>query len=130
MTSSRKISQPPGSALLDPKSQPALFSLEESESHYLVALDIPTIPAEETEILSRKNELVVEGISARDQLRAKQIFFRCRPKGKGIKASYKDGILWLLLPKSGLSTLPQPAEKFKLRGSYERMDHRRRSIRG
>ncbi|MFZ3231002.1 MAG: Hsp20/alpha crystallin family protein [Pseudobdellovibrio sp.] len=80
--------------------QMALFSIEEMKSHYLLELDIPTIHSCETEILSKQYELTVEGKSTDDSTLGKQVFFRCRPFGQGIKASYKDGVLQLRLPKN------------------------------
>lgn len=77
----------------------AMFSLEESMSHYLVSIDIPTIPAAETEILCKRNELIVEGKGVESPTDQKQTYFRCRSNGRGIRASYQDGVLWLLLPK-------------------------------
>lgn len=71
--------------------QAPLFSLEESDSYYMVALDLPSLPSE-AEIFTDKRELVVEG-------KENQLFFRCRPQGQAIRASYQDGRLWLLLPK-------------------------------
>lgn len=75
-----------------------LFSIEEVDSHYLLAVDVPSIPAADTEIYSKRNVLIVEGESLEDQS-MKQIFFQCRAQGKGIKAQYQNGVLWLLLPK-------------------------------
>lgn len=76
---------------------PAMFSLAESESHYLVVVDIPTIPAQATKILTSKGQLTVEGQSENSNER--QTIFRMFPQGKGIKTVYLNGILYLLLPK-------------------------------
>jgi HSP20 family molecular chaperone IbpA len=83
------------------QNDPALFSLAEVNSHYIVAVDLPTIPSPATRILSTKNQLTVESRSNdSDQV---QTIFRLLPKGKGIKTIYKDGVLWLFLPKSKTS---------------------------
>ena len=76
---------------------PAMFSLAESDSHYLVAVDLPTIPTLGTEILSSKGEITVEGKSENSQ--EKQTIFKMFPQGKGIKTVYMNGVLYLLLPK-------------------------------
>jgi hypothetical protein len=75
----------------------AMFSLCESESHYLVALDIPTIPSVHTEIAVCKGQLRVESQS--EKTHEKQTIFKMRPNGSGIETVYMDGILYLLLPK-------------------------------
>ncbi len=85
----------------------AMFSLDESTSHYLVAVDIPTIPAAATQILSTKEGLVIESL-ANDQ-HTKQTIFRWQPKGKGIKATYENGVLWLLLPKESSAAVTSEA---------------------
>ena len=79
------------------QTDPAMFSLAESDSHYLVAVDIPTIPMHGTEILTSKGQLTVEGQSENSHER--QTILRMFPQGKGIKTVYMNGILYLLLPK-------------------------------
>jgi len=74
-----------------------MFSLAESETYYLVAVDIPTIPTLHTEISTTQGELTVEGQSETSNER--QTIFRMFPQGKSIKTAYMDGILYLLLPK-------------------------------
>lgn len=75
----------------------AMFSLSESEHHYWIAVDIPTLPTCETEILRTRDELIVEGLMRGSE--EKQTVFRCLPNGRGLKAAYKEGVLWILLPK-------------------------------
>ena len=87
---------------------PAMFSLAESDSHYLVAVDIPTIPAQGTEILTSKGQLTVEGQSENSHER--QTIFRMMPQGKGIKTVYVNGILYLLLPKTKIEMPSRPRE--------------------
>jgi hypothetical protein len=91
----------------------SLFSLKETSSHYFISLDLPTMPAVNTEILSkvgeRRNdlsELIVQG-QCTDALphSKKQTFFRCLSQKDGIQAIYKDGILWVLLSKDDLHSL-------------------------
>ncbi len=77
---------------------PAMFSLEESDSYYLVAVDIPSIPAQGSEIFLSQGQLTVESRSEDSQER--QTIFRMMPQGKGIKTVYMNGILYLLLPKT------------------------------
>jgi hypothetical protein len=84
-----------------------MFSLEESDSYYLVAVDIPNIPSLSTEILTSKGELTIEGQSTESN--EPQTVLRLLPKGKNIKTIYKDGVLWLLLPKFKVESLSQPA---------------------
>lgn len=85
---------------LDNENPKALFSLEESKSFYWIAVDMPGL-SDKTEIVAQNNELLVRG---------EQTFFRCRTKDKKIKASYQNGVLWLLLPKL------QP--KLQMEGEY------------
>ncbi len=80
---------------------PAMFSLAESELDYVVAVDIPTIPAWATEISSCNGELTVEGESQDSHER--QTIFRMFSQGKGIKAAYMKGVLYLVLPKTQVS---------------------------
>lgn len=75
----------------------AMFSVDEAESHYLISLDIPTIPSLAVQVLRTKDALLVEGMFADSG--QMQTVFQCRPQGKGIQASYKNGVLWLMLPK-------------------------------
>jgi HSP20 family molecular chaperone IbpA len=75
----------------------AMFSLAESDSHYLVAVDIPTIPTTGAEILTSRGQLTVEGQS--EDSHERQTIFRMFPQGKGIKTVYLSGVLYLLLPK-------------------------------
>lgn len=75
---------------IDNENPKALFSLEESKSFYRIAVDMPGL-SDKTEIVTQNNELLVSG--------GEQTFFRCRTKDKKIKASYQNGVLWLLLPK-------------------------------
>lgn len=76
----------------------AMFSVLESDFHYWIAVDLPTLPSTATEIVRSKEGLTVEGRMG--DIGQKQAVFRCLPKGRGIKATYIDGVLWLLLPKS------------------------------
>ncbi len=85
-----------------------MFSLAESDSHYLVAVDIPTIPALETEILASNGQLTVEGQSENSLER--QTIFRMMPQGKGIKTVYMNGILYLLLPKTKIEMPSRPRQ--------------------
>tara|TARA_B110001454_G_C12723220_1_gene435919 strand:+ start:4844 stop:5257 length:414 start_codon:yes stop_codon:yes gene_type:complete len=91
------------------KKNPALFSLAEIDTHYLVAVDIPSIPAIATQIVTTKKQLLIE--SQKDNSGTKEVIFRAVPRGKGIKTIYLNGVLYLLLPKFGnqhlnLQTLP------------------------
>ncbi|MGE0633896.1 MAG: hypothetical protein AB7O96_15885 [Pseudobdellovibrionaceae bacterium] len=85
---------------------PAMFSLVEFDSHYMVAVDLPTIPMSQPEILKTKNQLTVESHS--DNPEKDQTILRLLQKGSGIKSIYKDGVLWLVLPKV---TIEQPLLK-------------------
>lgn len=73
----------------------------ESDSHYLLAVDVPTLPLLQTEILRTENELVIEG-SLLGSVN-KQTFLHMYAANNGINTIYKDGILWLLLPKNQIS---------------------------
>lgn len=84
----------------------AVFSLEESESYYLVSIDIPIISATGTKILTKKNEILIEG-NENNIAKEKKTFFRCHSQSGGMKAAYQDGMLWLLLPK--IQALPKGA---------------------
>ena len=81
---------------------PAMFSLVELDSYYMLAIDLPTIPTLATEIITTKNQMTVEGKSENSE--ENQTIFRFLPKGKDIKTIYKDGVLWLLLPKFKLES--------------------------
>ncbi len=80
--------------VLDNENPKALFSLDESKSFYWIAVDLPAF-SDKTEIVAQRNELVVKG---------EQTFFRCRTQNKKIKASYQNGVLWLLLPKTEMES--------------------------
>lgn len=80
------------------KPNPPLFSLIESDSHYMVAVDLPSLPSHDNEVYVTKDELFVAGTV--DGQIDQQKIFSCIPHGKGISATYKDGILWLSLPKA------------------------------
>jgi hypothetical protein len=86
---------------------PAMFSLAELDSHYVVAVDIPTIPLLSPEILTSKGELTLEGESTESH--EPQTVLRLLPKGKNIKTVYKNGVLWLLLPKFNVKSLTEQA---------------------
>lgn len=85
---------------------PAMFSLVELDSHYIVAIDLPTIPSLSPEVFTSKGELTIEGQSI--ETHESQTVLRLLPKGKNIKTIYKDGIIWLLLPKFKVGALNMP----------------------
>lgn len=86
---------------------PAIFSLAELDSHYVVAVDLPTIQALSPEIFTSKSELTIEGQSIESH--EPQTLLRLIPRGKNIKTIYKDGVLWLLLPKFKVESLATSA---------------------
>ena len=76
----------------------AMFSLTETETQYLVAVDIPSIPSLDTEIVATRSQLSIEGYAENSD--HKQTVFKLLPKGKLIKSVYQNGVLWLILPKT------------------------------
>ena len=80
----------------------ATFSLTESDSYYIMAVDIPSIQSQGTEIITRKNQLCLETKTGPSS--AKQTLFKLNSNGRGIKSVYKNGIMWLLLPKNNIAT--------------------------
>lgn len=77
---------------------PPLFLIEETPTHYLVAIDIPSLPAEEVRIREQKKELFVEGIPYSSFLQ-KKTYFQFHSKSRSCRTLYKDGVLWLIMPK-------------------------------
>lgn len=83
---------------------PPMFFVKELDLHYVVALDIPTIPSLSPEIFTSKGELTVESQSR--EYHEPQTILRLLPRGKSIKTIYEGGVLWLLLPKFIADSLP------------------------
>jgi len=79
-----------------------LFSVVESETHYIVALDLPALPSTENEITANPEEIQVRGKF--DGQTQKQAMLSCILSGRGAHAFYKDGMICLSLPKTLDST--------------------------
>lgn len=85
-----------------------VFSLTESDAYYLAVVDIPKIPTSNAETLTVKNQLILEISSG--TLRNKKTIFKLLPLSQEIKTTYKDGMLWLLLPKTKLEPTTKPIQ--------------------
>lgn len=75
------------------------FLLEETPDFYLVAIDIPSLPAQHPKVLTKEGTLSVEGESIR-VADGRQIYFQFHSTTKASQTVYKDGVLWLVLPKN------------------------------
>lgn len=75
-----------------------LFLVEETPKYYLVAIDIPSLPAGEVCIREQKKELFVEGIPCGSFLQ-KKTYFQFHSESRMCQTVYKDGFLWLVMPK-------------------------------
>lgn len=94
----------------------------ETESGYLIALDLPGIKREALEIDIDDNRLLVKGTRVVDESKTRR---RERPRGKFVRsftvpvsvdqnkidADYKDGVLQIRLPKRG----EQKAQKIEVK---------------
>jgi hypothetical protein len=87
-----------------------VFELVETDSHYLLTLDLPSAPVQGAEIELQGNELRVlmnSGPAADVEGGGDPgVLFRCKTLGKRVKAVYYRGALWLSLPKAGPSLAP------------------------
>ncbi len=88
---------------------PAMFSLEETESYYILALDIPTIPAVDTQVFTSKFKINVDCRSENPQ--GRQTLFRMFSRNEEIRSLYINGVLYLFLPKNKKS---QPIRMIKV----------------
>ena len=75
-----------------------LFLVEETSNHYLIAIDIPSLPTREVRIREKKNEIFVEGIPLPSFLK-KKTYFQFKSEARTCRTIYKDGVLWLVMPK-------------------------------
>lgn len=75
-----------------------LFSVRETPSHYLVAVDLPNLSTDEMYIREKNKNIYVEGINKNEPTR-KQTYFYFHPESKNCQTIYQDGILWLAMPK-------------------------------
>jgi hypothetical protein len=78
-----------------------LFDIQESDSHYLLAVDLPSLPPLGTSNEASSKELkVTTGHWFADSQSPGHTLLRCLTDRKsGIQAKYQNGILWLMLPK-------------------------------
>ena len=84
---------------------PALFTLVETDTNYLVAIDIPNLPTEHSAIIQDRNQLTVESACANSI--QNQIAFRWISHNHNVEIACKDGLLWLVLPKTNLANVIQ-----------------------
>lgn len=75
-----------------------VFDLQESENHYVIAIDLPSAPISGTEIEVRDDLLQVL-MNCQSEVEKRNILFRCQSKRNVIRAKYQNGVLWVLLPK-------------------------------
>jgi hypothetical protein len=75
-----------------------LFLVEETPTHYLVAIDIPSLPAEEVRIRGKNKDLFVEGRPISEFLQNKT-YMQFHAMTKACRTIYQEGILWLVMPK-------------------------------
>lgn len=88
-----------------PSRQAAGYELEENEEHYLLTLETPGIPKEGLKIEVAGQHLTIEGERARaGKLNPRQFSWSFKlPEGvdaSRIEADYRDGVLWLAIPKA------------------------------
>lgn len=79
------------------KSNPSLFSIIESDDHYLLSIDLPTLPTEKAEVFCNSRELLIEGVVK--GCPGLQKIFDFRSAHGSVEAIYNNGVLYLALPK-------------------------------
>jgi HSP20 family molecular chaperone IbpA len=79
-----------------------LFDIQESDSHYLLAVDLPSLPPLGTSVEVKGDELkVLTGQKSAMNDMIENTILRCRSgHHSGIRAQYRDGVLWIMLPKN------------------------------
>jgi HSP20 family molecular chaperone IbpA len=87
------------SAFTDQETVFSHVNIQETATEYLIAIDLPSFPAEDLEILKTQNGICIEGRFPKTQKRQK--ILQCQTRGPGIKAIYLDGQIWLKFPKQG-----------------------------
>ncbi len=75
----------------------AMLSVADSKYLYILALDLPTIPLRQMQIEKLRGQLKVEG-ELENSLKRRTLL-KISDKANGIKTVYKNGVLYLLLPK-------------------------------
>lgn len=79
-------------------SHPPLFALTESKTHFVIAIDLPSMKIEKTEITSAPDELTISARWPNEGDRT-EVFKMCTDN-HNIRPVYLNGVLWLLLPKN------------------------------
>jgi HSP20 family protein len=94
--------------------------INETEEHFLISLDLPGLRAEDIKISAANSELVIAGERKREQRAEKfERRFSLPPTvdSAAIEASYENGVLDLLLPKTA-ATKPRQIEIKSGKGGF------------
>jgi len=75
----------------------ALFSIIEHQGYYLLAVDLPSLHVSHPRIFRFRNSLRVEQDVANPEVH--ESIFRMLLKDAKFRSIYKNGVLWVLLPK-------------------------------
>lgn len=81
----------------DSNVKPPVFDLVETDSHYLLSIDLPSGAVRAPEIEVRGPELRVTSEPAPGE--EPITYFHCLTQGRKLRAVYYQGALWLSLPK-------------------------------
>ena len=78
----------------------SLFDINETQSHYLISFDMPTVLGNQVKVTLSDTELVLQGSGERGRPRRNpSISLKVNSTGQVITARYDNGILVLALPK-------------------------------
>lgn len=75
-----------------------VFSIKETETHYLIAMDIPGLPVNEARIREENKSVYVECMPDKRSSQ-KKTYLESHFKNKACQTIYQEGILWLAMPK-------------------------------
>lgn len=92
-----------------PETHP-LFDLIETDTHYLLSIDLPTAPIRKPEIQVKDHEIrVVSHARPGDDRNQLAPLFRYQALARHARAVYYRGALWLSLPKQTTPKFSQAA---------------------
>jgi HSP20 family molecular chaperone IbpA len=81
---------------LTQRSRMPLINIEEHKDFYLLTVDVPGIPLEGIEILSKPSKLTLTATNAKAE---SDVLLQFKTLGDRIRAIYQGGLLILVMPK-------------------------------
>ena len=94
----------PITTLLQNKTAPQanpIFALKEYSNCYLLSIDLPSVQDTVVTVGHRPDH--AEVIEVRDENDPSAILFRCESVGNKVRSYYKNGVLWMMLPKASVT---------------------------